>query len=170
MTACTGSFIPKSRVLSKSTRKHLRHLLAFLLFAALMALSGCTLPFLAELASDDTSGSNSGRSGLEPLMIPVSSERFTVAWDPSDSAVDEYRLYYRPHGGSDWHQLSTVGAGPDQGGSVSFDIDQDVLDAGPGEYEFAVSSVHNGEESPLHTSLSEDAEPDRGWYVRWEPA
>ena len=174
MSAIMRIFIPKSCVLSKSTRRALGIVFSFLL---VIVMNGCALPFLAELDSGDNTGSRSDNSemndgnngsGLEPLMIPVTAESFTVAWDTSSSSVDEYVLYYRPHGETHWHTLSAVDAGAAEGGSVAFEVNKDVLEAGPGEYEFAVSSVYDGEESELHTSLCEEAEPDRGWYVSWE--
>ena len=173
MSAIMRVVFPKSCVLSKSTRRAIGIVFSFLL---VITINGCALPFLAELDSANSTGSRSddsempdgnNGSGLEPLMIPVTGESFTVAWDTSSSSVDQYLLYYRPRGETHWHALSAVDAGEAEGGSVTFEVDKDVLEVGPGAYEFAVSSVYDGEESELHTSLCEEAEPDRGWYVSW---
>jgi hypothetical protein len=96
----------------------------------------------------------------DPRLIDVQRETFTLAWDPIQSA-DAYKLYYRNHGESAWIELDEISAvsGPE------FAINTGILSYGT--YEFAVSTVIDGVESDLHTSLDETADPSSGWFINW---
>ncbi len=172
MTLHLRRFIAKSRVLSKSLYRF-----GTVAVLVLLITSGCALPFLAELdgnessagseaseSSDGDSRSSDGDTQLQPQMITVRSESFTIAWDAGDPPVESYNIYYRRHNGEgEWSTLTAVSAD-----TRELEITSDLLADGPGHYDFAVTSVYNGDESEFHTSLSEDAEPERGWYVNWE--
>jgi hypothetical protein len=95
--------------------------------------------------------------------IEITEEEFTIAWDSDyqDGFPDEYRMYYRHRGEESWVLLSSVPYGSDP----SFLVSRDIL--AYGTYEFAVSSVEAGNESDLHTSMDDTADPGTGWYVDW---
>ena len=123
-----------------------------------LAYGGCSMP-------SSSLDSSSGRSRANPEPIVVESESFTLAWEAPNGAVDHYEVYYRERDASGWKALGTT-----NGSTATFRVDDEVLDNGGGSYVFAVRSITpDGNTSPLHTSLSSDAEPSSGWYVRWEP-
>jgi len=95
--------------------------------------------------------------------IEITEEEFTIAWDYEyqNGFPDEYRMYYRHRGEDSWVLLSSVPSDSDP----SFLISRDIL--AYGTYEFAVSSVEAGNESDLHTSMDDTADPGTGWYVDW---
>lgn len=100
-------------------------------------------------------------SQYDPVLIQAT--EFTLSWDPptDGTTVVSYNLYYRVHGTVDWTLLGSVAAGPSPTYTVS------NADLAYGVYDFAVTSVDaEGDESEIHTSLDETAEPD-GWFLDW---
>lgn len=131
---------------------------ALVTITLLLAHGACSMPS----SPIDSTG---GRSRPAPQAIVVESESFTLAWEAPNGTVDHYEVFYRERGATGWHLL-----GISDGSTARFRVDDQVLDDGEGTYVFAVRSVTpDGATSPLHTSLSGDAEPSRGWYVQWEP-
>lgn len=94
--------------------------------------------------------------------VEIVSNRFSFGWDePEGTRPDRYRLYYRARGSYEWTLLNSI----DGSRARRFTVTDDMLAFG--SYEFAVSSVSGDDESPLHTSMSDDADPVTGWYVQW---
>ncbi len=131
---------------------------ALVVITLLLAHGACSMP-------SSPINSTGGRSRSAPQPIVIESESFTLAWEAPNGTVDHYEVYYRERSATGWHLLGTT-----DGSTASFRVDDQVLDDGEGAYVFAVRTVTPaGDTSPLHTSLSGDAEPSSGWYVRWEP-
>lgn len=95
--------------------------------------------------------------------IELAEDSFTLAWeDESDEDVtEEYRVYVRNHGEQEWTFLCTVPPAEEPQLTVNVDL------LSYGSYEFAVSEVVEGDESDLHTSLDDSAQPSWGWYLNW---
>ncbi len=95
--------------------------------------------------------------------IEIDEDWFTIAWDPDPEGEipDAYRMYFRHRGEESWTFLSAVEAQT----APEFTVTRDNLSYGT--YEFAVSSVIDGFESDLHTSMDDTADPVCGWYVDW---
>ena len=116
-------------------------------------INGATVEIAAEFPNINKVG--------EP--IELDQESFAIGWDePEDSTPDLYRVYYRVYGAYEWELLSEIAAES----SPSLTIDSELL--AYGTYEFAVSSVTNGHESDLHSSMCDEAQPGSGWFVQWE--
>ena len=98
------------------------------------------------------------------LPIDIDLEEFAIGWDPPDDYdPDAYRVYARERGVYSWTEIAAIDAEQ----SPSFTVSGENLD--PGIWELAVSAVADGSESELHTSMSDSADPESGWYVRWDP-
>lgn len=158
---------------------------SFFVFAALLLMGGCRMPFDWSLDVPGDWGMDSG-SGIggdagtgtladgpapvpEPAPEPVTStaseivvtgDHFTLYWDESLEDVLEYRLFVRERGGETWQPLGSGLSDP----SARITTGELVH----GSYEFAVSYVNLlGVESELHSSLDATADPDTGWYLTW---
>ena len=98
------------------------------------------------------------------LPIDIDLEEFAIGWDPpGDYDPDTYVVYARERGEYSWSEIAAI----DAEHSPSFTVSGETLD--PGTWELAVSAVADGSESELHTSMSDTADPETGWYVRWDP-
>ena len=104
----------------------------------------------------------------KPVQIVINSDTFTIAWDAgdfeetTDHFTEEYNLYYRTHGTTEWTLLLSIA--PEENPNAL--ISNNMLDYGV--YDFAVSRVDNEKnESELHASLDDDAIPSTGWFVNW---
>ncbi len=105
----------------------------------------------------------------ESRQIIHKAATLTLAWDPSLSdihnspnEVELYRVYYRPHGTSDWQLIDEVAAEK----QPQFTIKHE--DLGNGLFDFAIEAVTvNDSTSPMHTSLDRSADPISGWHVFW---
>ena len=95
-------------------------------------------------------------------MIPTSELSITLTWDPPDTPVTAYRIYYSEHEFESWIPLDEIAAAEPP--------EYEVMHAnvGDGSFDFAVTSVYAGQESELHSSLDGTAAPARGWYVEWQ--
>ena len=95
-------------------------------------------------------------------VIEISNSSFTLEWDsPSGSTPNSYRIYYKEHFSNPWTLLDEI---PYQ--QLEYEINYNDLD-GEEFYDFGVSAIYSGEESFLHYSLDEEAEPSTGWYIKW---
>jgi hypothetical protein len=129
--------------------------IAVSLAALLLATNGCAVYFADEFIEHD----------LHAASLParvVRADQAVLAWDPPAEDVEQYELYYRLHGESDWVLLDTVPASPNPQYTISYE------DFGDGEFEFGVVSVRGTAESAMHTSLDSSADPRTGWYLRWQ--
>jgi hypothetical protein len=100
----------------------------------------------------------------DPDLSKISLQRdsFTLAWDPPEGeTVTGYKVYFRVHGETEWTELDQIA-----GDTPSYTVSYPELDYG--EYDFAVTSIHSGEESAYHTSLDTTAMPESGWYLDWQ--
>lgn len=96
------------------------------------------------------------------LPIEITDESFSIAWDePEEHAPSHYRVYNRTRGEYEWSLMAEISAAA----QPQFTVTRELLEYGT--YELAVSSLVNGDESPMHTSMADDAQPGSGWYVRW---
>ena len=97
--------------------------------------------------------------------VEILGEQFTLAWDPPpNSPVTAYRVYCRQRGVYTWTMLAEVEAVP----APKYIVTPAALNYGT--YEFAVSSVHEEQESGLHGSMDDDASPPTGWFLVWSPS
>lgn len=94
-------------------------------------------------------------------VIPLTGSDFTISWNSDSADADDFRLYYREHGTYNWIFLGSTGSGS----ILDFTVDQTML--AYGTYDFAVSSIREGAESELHTSMDDTAVPATGWYIDW---
>ena len=95
-----------------------------------------------------------------PLAIEVTADQFSLHWEASLDPVNEYRLYRRVHGESEW-VLLVIGLNSPQATITQAEL-------AFGQYDFAVSYVSvSGAESDLHSSLDDTADPHTGWYLDW---
>ena len=132
--------------------------LIIILFAGSFLLLSCINPFTWY---DPKGGDDDPGEDTEPSKIKVVGISFTLAWDqPSGESVTGYIVYFRDHGDSSWTELDEL-----SGTITEYTVTYPDLDYG--KYDFAVTSLNNGEESNLHTSLDPTAEPDTGWYLDW---
>ena len=93
--------------------------------------------------------------------IYIQAESLIIAWEPPESSiVMGYRVYYRNRGTFDW---TALGEAPAQ--SPFYVVTAAALPFGA--YEFAISSLSVNDESGLHCSMDDSAEPSFGWYVVW---
>ncbi len=95
--------------------------------------------------------------------ISIISEDFTIGWDCDDAGGNDYfNVYFRNRGTSAWILLEQIEA------VSSPQIQVTTSKLSYGVYEFAVSSILDEEESGLHTSMDDDADPESGWYIDWQ--
>ena len=95
-------------------------------------------------------------------IIEVSNLSFTIEWDsPSGSAPNSYRIYYKEHLTSLWILLDEIPSS-----QLEYVINYNNLN-GEELYDFGVSALYLGEESLLHYSLDNEAEPSTGWYIKF---
>lgn len=145
---------------------------------ALVAVAtGCALPFEwagaipgshagtgnsgDEDTGDETGNDDGSTDDPRPIVQPItlSGPSFTLAWDDDSSETVSYTVYWRNRGATSWQLLASDLAEPE------YTVSTEILSHG--SYEFAVSSVSSdGQESDLHESLDEDAEPEP-WYLEW---
>ena len=98
---------------------------------------------------------------LDASKISLQGTSFTLAWDPpADEDVSTYRVYFRFHGDEEWIELDEI-----DGATTHYTVTYPDLDYG--EYDFAVTSLNNEEESDYHTSLDSTAMPETGWFLDW---
>lgn len=94
--------------------------------------------------------------------IQIVDESFTIGWDEPDSGrPDLYRVYARERGEYHWDLIDEMAAGS----SPRYTVSAEALEYGV--YEFAVSSIADGQESALHSSMADDAQPGTGWHIEW---
>ena len=179
MNTRSSAFISKSDVLQL--------VFAILLLTVMLGFSSCMMPFLSVMDSVSQSSDadaapgdgdpsapegggdrgDDGSGSIQPLMVTVRSDEFTLAWDAPEGGgtVDSYQLHYREYGGQQWLELGSVNS--DQ---LDFEVNQQNLGDGWGQYEFAVQSIDpEGTPSEYHTSVCSTAQPETGWYVNWQP-
>ncbi len=129
-------------------------------FAAITMFSACVEPPMAI----DPDAVTSGAADIAAFV--VTSDSFTLAWNPADQSdytgtLEGYHVYYRTHGETSWNLLSSTALSDDP----QITIDETLLTMG--DYDFAVSAYTSDDESDLHTSLDDTADPDSGWYLQW---
>ncbi|MCG8571771.1 MAG: fibronectin type III domain-containing protein [Spirochaetes bacterium] len=94
--------------------------------------------------------------------IEVSGNTFVLEWSaPSTGSPDSYNIYFKEHNYGTWELIDSVN-------STTFDyiIDYTQLD-GNNYHDFGITAMYGTEESLLHMSTSDKADPDNGWYVIW---
>ncbi|WP_319417155.1 fibronectin type III domain-containing protein [Marispirochaeta aestuarii] len=126
--------------------------------AAVILTAGCVEPGM-EIASSSFPPAELPPVGSSLTPYTVDGDSFTLAWNPSESEdLLGYNVYYRPHETETWLFLI-------DSDEAQLEVTSAMLPGG--DYEFAVSSYTATEESDLHTSLDETANPDTGWYLVW---
>jgi hypothetical protein len=124
----------------------------------LFAGNGCSLYLLENLEATGSAPDPAG--GAEKVLC--STEEVTLAWDPSPSEIAAYKIYYRSHESGTWILFDEIPADGDPEYNLFFE------DFGNGEYDFGVVAVNaETEESAMHTSLDDTAQPASGWYLCW---
>jgi hypothetical protein len=116
---------------------------------------------LALLQNADVSGTiPDPDSGAEKVLC--SSEEITLAWDAPPSAIASYKIYYRSHESGSWILFDEIAADDNPEYTLYHG------DFGDGDYDFGVVAVDaETEESAMHTSLDDTAQPACGWYLSW---
>ncbi len=100
----------------------------------------------------------------EPFQIISTSESLTLEWDSPqlDLFLESYKIYYRKDNASTWVLIDEIPSNENPRYKIYHS------DLGNGFYDFAVRSVDkNGQESSLHTSRDQNADPINGWYLFW---
>ena len=140
---------------SKSTRT-----ISFLILITtlLFCTGGCSLYLLQNL---DVSGSTPDPdSGAEKVLS--SAEEITLAWDPPPSEIATYKIFYRSHESGTWILFDEIPADDNPEYTLYHG------DFGNGDYDFGVVAVDTEtEESAMHTSLDDTAQPETGWFLSW---
>ena len=99
------------------------------------------------------------------LPIDISAPQFTIGWEPpANYTPDGYRVYARGRDAYEWEQIAAIAAEENPSFTVS------TAHLAGGVWELAVSAEADGAESDLHSSMSDTADPESGWYVRWDPS
>ena len=133
-------------------------------------LSSCDITgLLMQLSvNDGTDQSEAGSdTGTDPIAnfeaIVVDADSFVLAWeDDNPDAVSEYSIYYRVHGAEDWTILTSLA--PDD--ELQLTIDESLL--ARGQWDFGIlSTMDDGTDTTMHTSLENTAIPEAGWYLDW---
>ena len=142
------------------------YLSALLIIASLLTLAfiGCPLYTLAAFKYEMEGGDETSTElGGDPVEIFSDALQITLAWDPSPSAVDSYKIIFRVHGTEEWFVLNQISAVPEP------EIIVNHADLGNGMFDFGVIAVDSeSRESAIHISLDVTADPDTGWYLTWE--
>ena len=143
-----------------------RSVVAVAIVVAAAVFSSCGMPFsygFDGVWTDEPPVEEPPEEEVEtgPLSLTVRGTQFSIGWD-DDGDTDTFHVYHRPRGAEDWSFLASVPSG------TTLIVTTAMLPYG--EYEFAVTSVEDAVESGYHTSLDETANPNRGWYLRWEPS
>jgi len=141
--------------LSKSIRTFSILVLITILF---FATGGCSLVLLQNL--DATGSTPDPDTGAEKELCCA--EEVTLAWDPPPSDIATYKIFYRSHESGSWILFDEIPADDDPEYTLYHG------DFGNGEYDFGVVAVNaETEESAMHTSLDDTAQPASGWYLSW---
>jgi hypothetical protein len=141
--------------LSKSIRTLSILILITTLFAA---TSGCSLYLLQNL--DATGSTPDPDTGAEKVLCGT--EEVTLAWDPPPSEITTYKIFYRSHESGSWILFDEIPADDDPEYTLFHG------EFGNGDYDFGVVAVDTEtEESAMHTSLDNTAQPESGWYLSW---
>ena len=130
-----------------------------ILFTTLLfSTGGCSLYLLQNL---DATGSTPDPEG-EAEKVLCCSEEVTLAWDPPPSEIAAYKIFYRSHESGTWILFDEIPADDDPEYTLFH------MDFGDGDYDFGVVAVDpEAEESAMHTSLDDTAQPESGWYLSW---
>jgi len=141
-----------------SLSKSIRTLSIILLTITFLATGGCSLYLLQNL---DVSGSTpDSASGAEKELC--STDQVTLAWDAPPSEIAAYKIFYRSHESGTWILFDEIPADDDPEYTLYHG------DFGNGDYDFGVVAVDaESEESAMHTSLDDTAQPQSGWYLSW---
>jgi hypothetical protein len=129
-------------------------------------LAGCTLYMAAAFKHPKAEGSveDEGNLAAVPQQVSSSATEVTLAWDPPASTISIYRVFFRIHETDSWYSLIddlSAGASPEYAVQHG--------DVGSGIFDFGVIAVNaQDEESQLHHSLQNTAQPDSGWYLVWQ--
>ena len=139
--------------------KSIRTLSIIILITTLfVALGGCSLYLLQNL--DVSASTPDPSSGAEKVLC--STEEVTLAWDAPPSDIATYKIFYRSHDSGSWLLFDEIPADADPEYTLFYD------DFGNGDYDFGVVAVDvEFEESAMHTSLDDTAQPASGWYLCW---
>jgi hypothetical protein len=139
--------------------KSIRTLSIIILITTLfVALGGCSLYLLQNL--DVSASTPDPASGAEKVLC--SAAEVTLAWDAPPSEIATYKIFYRSHESGSWILFDEIPADDDPEYTLFHG------DFGNGDYDFGVVAVDpETEESAMHTSLDDTAQPESGWYLSW---
>ncbi len=129
-----------------------------LITALSLAAGGCSLYLLQSL---DVPGSTPDPdTGTEKVLC--TDEEVTLAWDSPPSEISTYKIFYRAHESGSWILFDEIPADDDPEYTLYH------ADFGNGDFDFGVIAVdEEAEESSMHTSLDDTAQPECGWYLAW---
>lgn len=139
--------------------KSIRTLSILILITTLfLATDGCSLYLLQNLEA--TGSTPDPDSGAEKVLC--STAEVTLAWDAPPSDIATYKIFYRSHETGTWILFDEIPADDDP----EYTLFHDAF--GNGDYDFGVVAVDaETEESAMHTSLDDTAQPESGWYLSW---
>ena len=135
----------------------------FIVLAVAAAFISCALPNMPVFLDDETVEAAT-TNGVDFEEISRTDNVVVLLWDAPSTPVYSYNVYYREHETQEWNLLATVPATEFPEYAVTaVDLKGKLLD-------FAVTSIDAyGNESGIHSSLDQDADPPTGWYLHWAP-
>jgi len=108
------------------------------------------------------SGDIETKVGESYKQVIRTDRELTLEWDYFTGIPAQYNLYYRAHNTTTWQPLDSVTSE-----SALFILTFDRL--GEGDWDFGVTAVDsNGNESKIHSSLDDSADPETGWFLTWK--
>jgi len=126
--------------------------------SVVFAASGCSLYLLQNLDAPESIPDPA--DGAEKVLYTA--EEVTLAWDPPPSEISTYKIFYRAHESGSWILFDEIAAEDNPEYTLYH------ADFGNGEFDFGVVAVDGeAEESEMHTSLDDTAQPECGWYLAW---
>lgn len=123
-----------------------------------LSFSGCSLTLAEPVQIVQPSPDQADGPVYE--AVATNAEQIELAWDPSPSEVQSYRVLYRVHGAGEWVLAGEVPATDPPAYTLRH------ADFGNGSFDFAVTAVSAaGAESGMLSSLDQTSQP--GWYLSW---
>lgn len=121
-------------------------------FGFILYFTGCALPNLSRFSVDN--------GDVEEIFRSASV--LYLEWvDDDNPQPASYNIYYRDYLDEDWILLGNIPA-------TDPTLEIDYSQFGDGSWVFGVSALDSqGNESKIHSSLDNTADPNTGWYLLW---
>ena len=133
-----------------------------LITALSLTAGGCSLLLLQSLDVPESTSDPDPDPDTGAEKVLCTEDEVTLAWDPPPSVISRYKIYYRAHESGSWIPFDEIPA------DVNPEYTLYHADFGDGDFDFGVIAVDGeAEESAMHTSLDDSAQPECGWYLAW---